>query len=269
VTIPESLDTPLAATDLTQRQRGILRRAAFFALAMAILGPLATNFASGQSSGPADNLDGHAYLSYDLPHRAAEAQSVLFILTVLAMAGFIVALGVVYADRSGRPAFPAVVMIGSAVAFLSLQFLGSASGLTIALLGRGYSSFGTNPSAPLVATMLWDLTNVFVTFGYLPFVVAMFAIATANRSDPILPRWLAGPVTVLAAGFVGIALITTLFIDNGNFTPMSTYAGAVSVAPISLWLAAVAFAVLWRTRSARPHGRRPGSSEQLPLTSGS
>lgn len=257
MTIRESLDTPLTATDLTQRQRRLVRRAAYLALAVAILGSLAVNFVSGQSSGPADNLDGHAYLNYDLPHRAAEAQSVLFILTVLAMAGFVVALGVVYAERSGRPTFPAVTMIGSAVAFFSLQFLGSASGLTIALLGHGYPSFGTDPSAPLVTTMLWDLTNVFVTFGYLPFVIAMFAAAVANRSDPILPRWLAGPITVLVAGFTGIALITTLFIDTGNFTPMSIYAGAASVGPISLWLAVIAFAVLWRTRSARRPPRQP------------
>ncbi|HEY4460651.1 MAG TPA: hypothetical protein VGN81_40500 [Pseudonocardiaceae bacterium] len=266
--IHEPLDTPLVATDLTRRQRRIVRRAACFALAVAILGSLAVNFVSGQSSGPVDNLDGHAYLSYDLPHRAAELQSVLFILTVLAIAGFIVTLGIVYAERSGRPTFPAVTMIGSAVAFFAMQFLGSASGLSIALLGHGYPSFGTDPSAPLIITTLWDLTNVFVTFGYLPFVIAMFATAAANRSDPILPRWLAGPITVLVASLAGIGLITTLFIDTGGFTPMSVYAGAVSVGPISLWLAVVAFAVLWRTRSARPNGRsprgRPAGSPAVP-----
>lgn len=257
MTVHEPLDTPLVAIELSQRQRRSVRRAAYFALAVAILGSLAVNFVSGQSSGPVDNLDGHAYLSYDLPHRAAELQSVLFILTVLAIAGFVVTLGIVYAERSGRPTFPAVTMIGSAVAFFAMQFIGSASGLSIALLGHGYPSFGADPSAPLVVTTLWDLTNVFVTFGYLPFVIAMFAAAAANRADPILPRWLAGPVTVLVASVAGIALITTLFIDTGDFTPMSTDAGAVTVAPISLWLAAVAFAILWRTRSARQHGEVP------------
>ena len=251
MTIREHIDTPLAATDLTQRQRRLVRRAAIPALVMAILGPIAVTFVSGRSSVPADNLNGHVYLGYALEHRTGEAQSLLFMLTVLAMAAFVAALGVVYAERSGRLTFPAVTMIGGAVAFASLQFLAAACNLTITLLGHGYPSFGADPSAPLITTALWDLTNVVVTLGYVPFAIAMFAAATANRSDPILPRLLTGPIAVLVAGLAGIVLIATLFVGTGDFTPMSSYAGATSAAPMSLWLAAVAVMVLWRTRSTR------------------
>ena len=56
---------------------------------------------------------------------------------------------------------------------------------------------------------------------------------------------------MLIAGLAGVVLIVTLFVDTGPFTPMSTGAGTASVVPMQLWLAAVALAVLWRTRSAR------------------
>ena len=234
--------------DLTQRQRRLVRRAAYPALAAAILGPIAVAFVSG-SPVPDDNLNGHVYLGYALNHRTGEAQSLLFIVSSLAIAGFLAALGVVHAQRAGRLTYPAVTMTGSAAAFFTLQSIASACNLTIAQLGHGYPAFGTDPSAPLITTALWSLTNVVVTVGYLPFVVAMFAIATGNRSDPILPRLLAGPIAVLIAGLAGVVLVVTLFVDTGPFTPMSTGAGTASVVPMQLWLAAVALTVLWRTRS--------------------
>jgi hypothetical protein len=141
-------------------------------------------------------------------------------------------------------------MIGGAVAFFSLQTLAAGCNLTITQLGHGYPAFGTEPAAPLITTALWDLTNVLVTLGYLPYVIAMFAVAAANRADPILPRVLMGPIAVLIAGVVGIVLIATLYIDTGGFTPMSKSADVLSM-PLNLWLAVVAIVVLWRTRSAR------------------
>lgn len=111
-------------------------------------------FVSGQAAVPADNLNGHVYLDYALEHRTGEVQSLLFILTVLAMAGFVAALAVVYAERSGRLAFPTVTMIGSAVVFVALQSLAAACNLTITLLGHGYPSYSADPSAPLITTML-------------------------------------------------------------------------------------------------------------------
>lgn len=250
MTIPDHADTAVATGDLTGRQRRIVRRAAIPALAAAILGPIAVTSVAG-SPVPDDNLNGHVYLEYALNHRAAETQSLLFILSSLAVAGFVCALGVVHAQRSGRVTFPAVTAIGSAVAFFTLQCISSACNVTIAQLGHGYPSFGADPSAPLVTTMVWDFTNVVVTIGYLPFVVAMCGLAAGNRADPILPRLLAGPIAVLIAGVAGIALIVTLYVDTGAFTPMSTGAGVASVVPINLWLAALAVACLWRTRSAR------------------
>jgi len=250
MTVREHTDTQVSTADLTLRQRRLLRRAAYPALLTAILGPIVVTFVAGARL-PPDNADGHLYLGYALAHRTGEVQSLVFMLTVVAMAGFVAALGVVYAERSGRPAFPAVTMIGCAAAFVALQFLASSCNLTLTLLGNGYPSFEADPSAPLITTALWDLTNVVVTVGYLPFVIAMFAAVTANRADPILPRLLAGPIAVVAAVLAGIVLITSLFVGTGDFTPMSLYSGALSSVPISLWLAAVGVAVLWRTRSAR------------------
>jgi hypothetical protein len=255
MTVHEQVDLPVTATGLSDRQRRIVRRAAYPALVTAILGPTAVFFFSGRTSVPPDNLNGHVYLDYALAHRTGEVQSLLFILTVLAMAGFLTALGVVYAQRSGRLTYPAVTMIGSAVAFASLQLIAATCNLTIALLGNGYPSFRTDPAAPLITTMLWDLTNVVVTVGYLPFVIAIFAVVAANRTHPILPRWLAGRTAVVVAGFVGIALIATLFVGTGDFTPMSSAAGVITAAPLSLWLAAVGVAALWRTRSNSVTGK--------------
>lgn len=88
----------------------------------------------------------------------------------------------------------------------------------------------------------------------------MFAAATANRTDPILPRLLAGPIAVLAASIAGVVLVTSLFIGAGDFTPMSSGAGTAAAAPMSLWLAAVAATVLWRTMSARAASGIRGSA---------
>jgi hypothetical protein len=251
MTIREHVDTSPAAADLTHRQRRLVRRAALPALVMAILGPIAVTFVSGQPSVPDDNLDGNLYLGYALAHRTGEVQSLIFMVTVLAVAAFVVALSVVYAQRAGRPTFPTVVMTGGAAAFVGLQFIAASCNLTITLLGHGYPSFGADRSAQLITTALWDLTNVVVTAGYLPFVAVICAAIAANRADPIVPRLLAGPIAGVVAGFAGVVLIVTLFVDTGAFTPMSSGSGTATAAPISLWLAAVAVAVLWRTRSAR------------------
>jgi len=71
-----------------------------------------------------------------------------------------------------------------------------------------------------------------------PLAGALLGIAAANRSDPILPRLLGGPIAVGVAAVSATALVVSLFVDTGKLTPGSPAALYLGLAPVFLWITA-------------------------------
>lgn len=202
--------------------------------------------ALGRFPYPEDNVPGRKLITYVLPHRTGELQTIMWGCVLMAMLVFFVLLAVAYMRRAGRPTASSLAIITGMAAYATLELAGLGVYAGVVLWARGDPSFGSNPADLRLITFAWGSSNVMFVLGALPLAVTWTALAAANRADPLLPRalggWCAGAVAAVNVGCLG-----SVFVDTGRWSPTSIYELVLQMAPIFGWMIVAAVALLRMT----------------------
>ncbi|MEU1824065.1 hypothetical protein ABZ502_16760 [Streptomyces abikoensis] len=239
-----STDRLLSVSGHHQRYLRWAGRTAFLPLIAFII---ATAF--GKVPWPDIDAGGRPMLDYALKNHCAEGQAIFWFVVAAGTGMFLVLVSAVYQQRAEKTPLAVQIMIFFGAVWTALEAAAGGSFLVVGLLGRGFAAFGSHPTELFIVSALWDTANAFATLGVLALAIALLALASVNRADPVLPRTLTNRVLpVTGVYLILINLISVAFIPTGLWSPASFGMAIIGFAPAFLWQFAVSFTLLRRTR---------------------
>ncbi|MBB5120215.1 hypothetical protein AF335_17295 [Streptomyces eurocidicus] len=243
-----STDRPVRISEHHRRYLLWAGRTAFIPLTTFII---ATAF--GKVPWPDVDAGGRPMLDYALKNHCAEGQAVFWFALAAGTGMFLVLVSAVYQQRAERTPLAVQIMLFFGALWTALEATVSAAVLVNGLLGQGYPSYGHNPSELFIVAALWDLTNAVGTMGMIALAIALLALSSANRADPVLPVTLTNRVLPVMSVYLILAnLVAIAFFPTGPWSPASIGNVVIGYAPAFLWQFAISFALLRRLRRDAP-----------------
>ncbi|MFJ8477011.1 hypothetical protein [Kitasatospora sp. NPDC094011] len=242
-----AVDTGIGeATTHSAAERRYLRTAAKLGVALP-LGPLIM-VAIGGIPYPHDNVDGQTYVDYMFPHHIGELQTYVYLFYSAVMLAFVILLAAAYMQRAGRVTASGILMVSGITAYIGTQMAVVGFYMGILLWGRGYPSFGSDPADLRLISFVWGTLQVIYLASAVLAGVTWTAVALANRTPQLLPPVLGTRGALLVAA-VQFAVLGTLFITRGPWSPGSILQYTVQTLASFLWITATSVFLLRKTRS--------------------
>ncbi len=235
----------------------------------AVLPPTIVILALNDFPYPDDTLPGQAYWDYMMPHYTAEVGGIIWIYTVASALLFTLLLARAYHLRAGHTTATGIAMSGCMIAFVSNTFMNCTAYMVPTMMARGLPSFGTEADLQLF-TYSWNFTQLGNAVSTSLLAIVWGAIFIANRSHPILPRWLGHWGAGLA---VVVNVISPVFVllPTGPWSPSSLFHFLMQGGPTWGWITAAGIYLLLRkaptahaesnpTDHTQPHRIEKGSN---------
>ncbi|PSJ30436.1 hypothetical protein B7P34_02520 [Streptosporangium nondiastaticum] len=213
--------------------------------------PLSVLFISiGAVPWPESGQDGQAYLEYVLHNHVGEIQTICWMVIMVALMVWAIALAMFYIHRSGGPTASALAILLGTTAYAIAGGVAGALFNGVVLYARGNPSFGSDPADFRVIAFGWENLGMMFGMGSVLWVLAFAGVAAANRATPILPRalaeWCGIAIAVISVGSLGFC-----FAYRGPWSYGSIGHTLLVMAPQFAWLAAVSVALFKAARRAQ------------------